>query len=168
MLNSVPCNLFPMDANHMLLQGQFQPNMAQHILQWREIKFLQMKNYSFWRGDYSIYEIFSRTTFSSLTKIGIDLLEERPPVFQKKKGPQNFPREDKCSSKIVKIHRQFLGVERSSISLCRRSEQAQWFLRELIYSSDIHPQKYNPLNILHLSRFQNIVEYSNINIDNAH
>ena len=62
----------------------------------------------------------------------------------------------------------FLGVERSSISLCRRSEQAQWFLRELIYSSDIHPQKYNPLNILNLSRFQNIVEYSNINIDNAH
>ena len=62
----------------------------------------------------------------------------------------------------------FLGVERSSISLCRRSEQAQWFLRELIYSSDIHPQKHNPLNILNLSRFQNIVEYSNINIDNVH
>ena len=62
----------------------------------------------------------------------------------------------------------FWGVERSSISLCRRSEQAQWFLRELIYSSDIHPQKYNPLNILNLSRFQNIVEYSNIDIDNAH
>ena len=35
-------------------------------------------------------------------------------------------------------------------------------------SSDIHPQKYNPLNILKLSRFQNIVEYSNININNAH
>ena len=67
-----------------------------------------------------------------------------------------------------KTEMSFLGVERSSISLCRRSEQAQWFLRELIYSSDIHPQKYNPLNILNLSRFQNIVEYSNINIDNAH
>ena len=62
----------------------------------------------------------------------------------------------------------FLGVERSSISLCRLSEQAQWFLLELIYSSDIHPQNYNPLNILNLSTFQNIVEYSNINIDNAH
>ena len=37
--------------------------------------------------------------------------------------------------------RVFLGVERSSIFLCRRSEQAQGFLRELIYSSDIHPQK---------------------------
>ena len=71
-------------------------------------------------------------------------------------------------SGIVTFYKFFLGVERSSISLCRRSEQAQWFLRELIYSSDIHPQKYNPLNILNLSRFQNIVEYSNINIDNAH
>ena len=72
-----------------------------------------------------------------------------------------------CGPRVKEIH-QFLGVERSSISLCRRSEQAQWFLRELIYSSDIHPQKHNPLNILNLSRFQNIVEYSNINIDNAH
>ena len=70
-----------------------------------------------------------------------------------------------CSFKVFHY---FLGVERSSISLCRRSEQAQWFLRELIYSSDINPQKYNLLNILNLSRFQNIVEYSNINIDNAH
>ena len=80
------------------------------------------------------------------------------------------------SIKAFNIHHQnflillnsFLRVERSSISLCRRSEQTQWYLRELIYSSDIHPQKYNPLNILNLSRFQNIVEYSNINIDNAH
>ena len=47
----------------------------------------------------------------------------------------------------------FSGVERSSISLCRRSEQAQWFFRELIYSFNIHPQKYNPLNILNLCRF---------------
>ena len=31
-----------------------------------------------------------------------------------------------------------------------------------------YPQKYNPLNILNLSRFQNTVEYSNINIDNVH
>ena len=60
-LNSVPCNSFPMVTNHMWPQGQFQPNIAQHILQW----FLQMKNYSFWRGDNSIYEIFCRTSSSS-------------------------------------------------------------------------------------------------------
>ena len=95
---------------------QFQSNLAQSILGWREFKFVQMKGPAFPREDnykiakihWQILKIFSRTTWPIATKLFQNYPWVKSILNYSSEGPVLFPRGD--GSKIVKILWQNLKI----------------------------------------------------------
>ena len=98
--------------------GQFQPNLAQSILGWRGIKFVQMKGHApFQRGDNSeivnihwklLKIFFSRTSGPISTKLGTEHSWVKGIQVCSSQGPCPSPRGD--NSKIVKLYLKYLKI----------------------------------------------------------
>ena len=107
------CKLFTFSSFSQEPLGQFQPNLAQSILGWREFKFFFSNEgpRPFPKGDYyeivkihwRNYKIFSRTTEPISTKLGTKHPWVKGIQVYSNGGPRPFPRRDNYEK--VKIHR---------------------------------------------------------------
>ena len=106
------CKLFTFSTSSPVPLGQFQPNVAQIILEWRGFKFVQMKGHAlFPRGDNSknvkfywkyLKIFFFRTNGPVSTKVGTKHLRVTGIQVCSNEGPRSFPRGD--NSKRVKFY----------------------------------------------------------------